>query len=276
MTTTRPRTAFWLLLLLCSSCASAQKADGDSPESYSATEGEAREVPAPAPKSVPVPAPVPTPAPKATPKPARPTPAPSPKATPKHSNLPPLLEELEAKYSHAATLSAEFTQVNEMAAMKQKKTSQGVLQAKRPGKMRWETQEPDPNLLVSDGQTFWFYTPPFEKGEHGQVIERRSSEVQSKLAHALLSGSFSMASDMKIEQKSPSEFVLLPKAGTAGTVERAEITVNLDKKLIEKVTLEHKGGNRSEISLRSIELGKTLGDDLFRFVPPPNTDHVDP
>ena len=65
-------------------------------------------------------------------------------------------------------------------------------------------------------------------------------------------------------------------AAATGTIERAEIAINLDKKVIEKVTLEHKGGNRSEISLHSIELGKSLGDELFKFTAPPNTDRVDP
>jgi outer membrane lipoprotein carrier protein len=191
------------------------------------------------------------------------------------AKLPAILQEVEAKYTKAGTLQAEFSQVNEVAALKTKKTSTGVIMVKRPDKLRWETHKPDMNVLVSDGRHFWFYTPPFDEGEHGQVIERRSSEVNSRLANALLSGAFSVTKDMKIRQESPSKFLLIPKPGTAGTVNRAEIEVNPDKKVIEKVTLEHKGGNRSEITLSKIELGKPLGDEVFAFTPPPNTDKVE-
>ena len=191
------------------------------------------------------------------------------------SNLPPILQEVEKKDAQAATLEAEFTQVNDVAALKTKKTSSGFIMVKRPNKLRWETRKPDMNLLVSDGRRFWFYTPPFDEGEHGQVIERRSSEVNSRLANALLSGSFSVAHDMKISQESSSKFLLIPKPGAAGTVIRAEIEVNPDQKLIQKVVLEHKGGNRSEITLSKIELGKTIGDEAFVFVPPANTDKVE-
>ncbi|MCM2323798.1 MAG: outer membrane lipoprotein chaperone LolA [Oligoflexia bacterium] len=193
---------------------------------------------------------------------------------PKGRQLPVLLREIEDKYTEAKTIAARFTQVNESAALQQKKTSSGIIFVKRPGKVRWETLAPDKNLLVSDGRKFWFYTPPFDEGESGQVIERKSADVKSKLAHALLSGSFSVARDLRIKQLGPSEFSLLPKRGTAGTVSEARIQVDPDKKLIEKVTLSHRDGNRSEISLSQIELGKALGDELFVFEAPPNTDRV--
>lgn len=196
--------------------------------------------------------------------------------TKKKAALPPLLTEVEQKYADAKTMIAEFSQVNEIAALKQKKSSTGVIAVKRPDKLRWETVKPDPNLLVSDGKRFWLYTPPFDEGERGQLIERRSSEIQSRLASALLAGKFSVARDMRIRKKSSSRYDLIPKPGSAGTVVRAEIEVNPEKKLIEKVVLQHKGGNRSEITLTGIRLGEELADDMFVFVAPPDTDRVEP
>lgn len=207
---------------------------------------------------------------------AAPVPAAAPKPVTKAlKELPQVLQDLEVKYIRAVTLQADFTQINEIAALKTKKTSSGVLMVKRPNKLRWETLKPDLNLLVSDGRHFWFYTPPFDEGEHGQVIEKKSSEINSKLANALISGSFSAAGDMKIRQESPSTFLLVPKAGTAGTVSRAEIEIDPAEGVIRKVTLEHKGGNRSEITLSKIELGKKIGDDAFVFDAPPGTDKVE-
>ena len=189
--------------------------------------------------------------------------------------LPAELVAVEAKYTKAGTLRADFTQINEIAALKQKKTSSGILSIKRPSKIRWEEQAPEHTLLVSDGRTLWYYTPPFEAGERGQVIERKAQEAQSRLANALLSGAFSKATkDMKIETTSPTEFTLIPRKGSAGTVIKAILTLNADAKLIEKVVLEHKEGNRSEITLSKIELGKELPDAEFRFTAPPNTDRI--
>ncbi len=195
-------------------------------------------------------------------------------ASKKATALPEILQEIEKKYADAGTLAAKFTQVTESATLKSKKKETGMIMAKRPDKVRWETVSPDANLLISDGKRFWFYTPPFEEGERGQVIERKASEVQSRVANALLSGSFSSVGKVQPKGKSGSEFTLTFRPGTAGTVQKAEIHVNPEKKLIEKVVLEHRGGNRAEISLTDIELGRKIPDEGFRFVAPPNTDKV--
>ena len=194
----------------------------------------------------------------------------------KGPKLPQLLEDVEAKYTAAKTLRADFSQKNDSAIMQRTTVSSGILLAKRPGKVRWETTQPDRNVLVSDGRRFWFYRPPMFDDERGQVIVSKSSTTVPPLANALLSGSFSMAREMKIDQKSPSRFALIPtRKGSAGTVVRAEIEIKLPEKIIEKVVLEHAGGNRSEIKLSGILLGEEIEDTTFIFVAPPNTDEED-
>lgn len=190
--------------------------------------------------------------------------------------LPPLLKEVETLYSKSATLSANFQQTTDSITLAKKKKSFGKIFFKRPSKVRWETQKPDASLFISNGQQSWFYTPPFEEGEKGQVIEKKSSEVQSQLASALLAGSFSVAKQMKIQKKTESQFVLIPKSGTAGTVTKATLDIDPTQKLIKKVTLDHKGGNQTEITLDQIQLAIPLSDDLFNFKIPPNTEKVDP
>ncbi len=194
---------------------------------------------------------------------------------PNFLKLPTLLQEVEDLYAKSATLSADFSQINDNHSLGQQKKSTGKIFVKRPSKIRWETAQPDVSLFISDGVHSWFYTPPFEQDDRGQLIQRKTSKIQSQLTHALLSGSFSMARQMKIVQKSASTFLLIPKKDSAGSVREATIVVNPDQKWIQKVTLEHEGGNRSEITLTHIQLATPLRDDLFTFHAPPNTDQVD-
>ena len=199
--------------------------------------------------------------------------APTPKKT---QNLPALLAEVEAAYSKGSTYRASFEQKEFVAAMNRVKKTHGTIEVKRPDKLRWETVNPDANLLVSDGKKFWFYTPPFDEGERGQLIEKKASQVNSRLAQHLISGSFSMAKDMKIETIDATHFRLVPRKGAAGSVKYAEITVDPVRKEISQVKLEHRGSNRSDISLTQIEIGHDLPDSHFQFVAPANTDRVDP
>jgi outer membrane lipoprotein carrier protein len=191
-------------------------------------------------------------------------------------SLPPLLEKIEEKYKVAKTIVAEFNQINELAALKQKKPSSGKITVKRPNKVKWETLKPDVNLLVSDGKKIWNYTPPFDEDERGQVIEMKTKNFKSSLAAALLAGSFSVAKDMKIQKlEKDSDYSLLPKKGTAGSIKEALIKIDTDKLYIVQVVLVHKEGNRTEINLSNIELGKEIDDKIFEFEVPPNTDRVD-
>ncbi len=190
------------------------------------------------------------------------------------SKLPDVLKKIELRYSTGKTLSAKFDQLVSSSATQSQKKESGVVYFQRPNQMRWETEKPDINLLVSDGKTFWFYTPPFFSGEKGQVVIQNAKSVRSKLAERLLSGSFSTLKDVTIDLIGPRTFRLTPKAGTAGTVKSATLQLDSKDQTIEKVTLEHEGGNRAEITLSQIEVGKKLDSKLFQFKAPPQTDII--
>ena len=117
------------------------------------------------------------------------------------NKLPDILNKVEAKYKSSKTLMAKFNQLNQSSTLGVTKENKGDIWVKRPNLMRWQTYKPDANLLVSNGKKFWFYTPPFDEEEPGQVIIKKSSEAHSKLASALMSGSFSLVKDAKLKRK---------------------------------------------------------------------------
>jgi outer membrane lipoprotein carrier protein len=188
--------------------------------------------------------------------------------------LPPLLEKVQSEYQKAAGLEAKFEQFTDVKATKQKKKAEGKIWIKRPNKLRWETINPDPNILVSDGKTFWFYTPPFEQGERGQVIIKKTAQVQTQFLNALLSGTFDFGKQTTIDTESKNVFLLKPKAGTAGDVLTAEITISETTNKIERVLLTHVSGNTTEIKLQEVKLTSSLDDKMFHFVPDRNTDKI--
>jgi outer membrane lipoprotein carrier protein len=203
----------------------------------------------------------------------------SPQASPQaskpksNSQVPELLREVEENYTKAGTLFAEFKQLTESAATGTKKPSEGRIAIKRPDKVRWETTSPDPNLLVSNGKKAWYYTAPFDETEHGQVTEYPASRIKSKLADAILSGEFS-GKDLKIKTIDVTHFSIIPKKGTAANVKEAKVKVDPIQKTIVQVEILYDDGNHAQIDLSNIKLGEKLGDDVFVFQAPPNTDHI--
>ena len=191
------------------------------------------------------------------------------------NGMPILLEEVQKEYQKSAGIEAEFDQLTLVKSTKSEKKAQGKIWIKHPNKLRWETISPDQNILVSDGKYFWFYTPPFEKGERGQVIIKKSAQIQTQFLNALLSGSFDFTkTKTQIEIKSPNVFLLKPSVNTAGDVKTAEVTINQITKKIEKVVLVHLSGNETSIQLKQIKLVSKLADSLFQFVPDRNTEQI--
>jgi outer membrane lipoprotein carrier protein len=188
--------------------------------------------------------------------------------------LPALLTKVQAEYKKSGGVEAEFDQTIEVKSTRQTKKAKGKIWIKRPNKLRWETVTPDPNILVSDGKTFWFYTPPFEKGERGQVIIKKTAQVQTRFLNALLSGSFDFGKQTAVEEKSANSFILKPKSGTAGDVQTAEVVVNEQSHKIQQVILTHTSGNRTDIKLQEIKLQGKLDDKMFQFSPDKNTDRI--
>lgn len=190
------------------------------------------------------------------------------------SPLPEPLVRVQEAYLKKGGVVAFFDQLTLVKSTRQTKKSQGKIWIKRPNQLRWETLEPDANILVSDGKTFWFYTPPFEKGERGQVIIKKSKQVQTQFLNGLLSGSFDFGSETEVKELGAGRFIIKPKAGTAGDVETAEIGISKRESKIQEVVLIHTTGNRTEIKLKDIELQSNLDSKLFRFVPDRNTDRI--
>lgn len=190
------------------------------------------------------------------------------------AEVPEALQKVEARYKEAGSLQALFEQEEVSKALGDTKKSQGKIAWKAPDRLRWETETPDPNLLVSDGKTMWFYTPPFDESEKGQVIIRKASQMKNRIIDALLAGRFSSAvkQGLKIEALPENTFKLLPRKGTVGTLKLAQVKIEPEKHQIILVSLEYRDGNRSSISLTSIELGKAIPTESFTFKVPPRTD----
>ncbi|MEW6056221.1 MAG: outer membrane lipoprotein carrier protein LolA [Bdellovibrionota bacterium] len=183
------------------------------------------------------------------------------------------LKKMYAKYKTAKTLTAEFHQVQRNLALGTEKKSSGRLFIKSPDMFRWQTVDPEPSILVSNGKKVWYYTPPFRKEEKGQVLVRRTAETQSKLAIDVLSGQSKLEKNFNIESLEPRKYRLVPLKPTAD-IEHIELHLESPTDLVYKLILFTKTGNQTELTLKGTTLGPRLPDTMFNFTPPPNTEEV--
>jgi outer membrane lipoprotein-sorting protein len=95
----------------------------------------------------------------------------------------PIVQQLEARYHGAHTLKAVFLERYSEGPTVDRVES-GTAYFSRPGRMRWEYEEPEQKLFLSDGKTVWFYVPADHTVTRAPVKE--SSDWRTPLA--LLTG----------------------------------------------------------------------------------------
>jgi outer membrane lipoprotein carrier protein len=72
-------------------------------------------------------------------------------------------QELSERLSMSAGFSADFTQVVTSPEGDVVMEGEGTVEIARPSLFRWTTTLPDENVLVSDGQSIWYYSPFIEQ-----------------------------------------------------------------------------------------------------------------
>ena len=68
--------------------------------------------------------------------------------------------------TQAQTITGSFSQLSLDGSGVNLQETTGKMALKRPGLMRWHTDPPLEQLLVSNGQKVWLYDPDLDAGDH--------------------------------------------------------------------------------------------------------------
>ncbi len=182
---------------------------------------------------------------------------------------------VDQRYDHMRTLEARFTETYSGAGIN--RTESGTLRMKKPGRMRWDYDQPRPKLFLTDGHTAWFYVPGEKQIRRTPV--KQLDDLRSPLRYLLgktklekeLDG-LSLAPDQK--PLNPSDVVLrgIPK-GMGDRIEQTLLEVTPDG-LISRIVIEERDGSVTEFRFLQQKENVEIPDAQFRFVPPPGTEVV--
>ncbi len=168
------------------------------------------------------------------------------------------------------SFTANFQQMILDAAGTRLQESQGRFALKRPGMFRWQTEEPFPQLLVSDGQTLWLYDQDLE-----QVTRKPLDLRLSNTPVLLLTGDVATLNNSFIIEGPDSGdtglYKLIPRD------EQAQFTVMrilFDQKVPQEMQLEDSLGQRTSLVFRDWTLNAALMDTDFSFTPPSGVDLI--
>ena len=93
-----------------------------------------------------------------------------------------LLKGVEAHYNRTKTMQVLFHE-DYTPAGRPRRSESGTLFLRKPGKMRWDYDQPKGKLFVSDGKFLWLYTPADNRAEKMKLKE--SDDLRAPLAFLL-------------------------------------------------------------------------------------------
>src|SRR5580658_6492837 len=92
-----------------------------------------------------------------------------------------LADKVDQRYDHMQSLQARFTETYTGAGIS--RTESGTLLLKKPGRMRWDYDQPRPKMFLTDGQTAWFYVPGERQARRTPV--KQLDDLRSPLRYLL-------------------------------------------------------------------------------------------
>ena len=98
------------------------------------------------------------------------------------SSLDTLLKGVENRYNKAKTLEVLFHE-DYTPAGRPRRSESGTLRLRKPGRMRWDYDQPKGKLFISDGKYLWLYTPEENKAEKMKL--QASDDMRVPLAFLL-------------------------------------------------------------------------------------------
>ena len=189
------------------------------------------------------------------------------------SGIDTILTGLEARYAGKG-FKAVFFQESMLKAMQISDTAQGRLTVRRPGKMRWEYTTPDPQTIITDGDTMWIYRPA-----DNQVMVGKAPEFFSGGKGAgFLSDIRQIRKSFTVELKSAEnpDYHRLKLVPLNPTPELAMILLSVGKTSfqVDQVVTTNAYGDETRIVLSDYEFNLNPDDALFRFETPEGVDVV--
>jgi outer membrane lipoprotein carrier protein len=187
-----------------------------------------------------------------------------------------IAQAVDQRYNHLHTLEAQFTEIYRGAGMD--RTETGLLQLKKPGKMRWEYRSPREKVFLSDGKDAWFYVPGDKQVRKSPA--KKLDDLRSPLGFLLgktrlekeLHG-LSLAQD--VPPATAGNLVLrgVPQA-LADRVSQVLLEVAPDGK-IARIVIEEVDGSATEYRFADQKEDVAVADSIFHFVPPAGVEVID-
>lgn len=182
---------------------------------------------------------------------------------------------VDRRYNHLNTMKAHFQESYNGAGMTRNES--GELWLQKPGKMRWQYEQPSPKLFIVDGKNAYFYVPSERQARRmpAKKLDDFRSPIRYLLGHTKLQGEFDKLEIASDAPKQSGDVVLsgVPK-GMGERVQRVLLEITPDSQ-ISRIRVEELDGSITEFQFSELQENIAVKADLFHFSPPAGVEIVE-
>lgn len=190
-----------------------------------------------------------------------------------------LVKKIQSFYEGVNSYSAVFTQKAVKRMVNRTFSNHGTVWFKKPGKMRWEYQKPENQLIVINGEEIWFYKPQANEATLAKTksVFNENTPVMFLAGVGNISDSFNYKLS-KLGGVDEAKFAVLkltPKEeGSQYT--RIMLVIERTTGRIAEVRLYDYLENENSIVFEEVKINIEIDEAQFKFTPPPGTRLITP
>jgi outer membrane lipoprotein carrier protein len=179
---------------------------------------------------------------------------------------------LQKKYDAVRDFTADFVQESEGGLLRKKLTERGVVQVKKPGKMRWDYKAPEPKVFVSDGRRIYLHVP----ADNQVIISPVPEQDQATTAVLFLVGKGNLARDFTVSyvEGGTADTYVLKLQPRLPERDYDWLQVEVDRRTLQIRSLSAADvqGGRSTFRFTNFKENAGLSDKTFEFKIPRGAD----
>ena len=157
-----------------------------------------------------------------------------------------MIQRLQKRYETAGDYRAKFTQKYTYAATGRERTSTGELLVKKPGRMRWNYEGPEPQMYLASEGTLWVYEPEAKQAYRQDLkVSQLPAAVSFLMGKGKLSDEFeiSLAKELPYGDPQDHRLALKPKKPQS-TYKAIYLVVDPKTYLVRQSVLDKYAGGR--------------------------------
>ena len=186
-----------------------------------------------------------------------------------------LAQKLQARYEETKTMTADFKQSTSVPMSTRKRLGAGKLVISKPGRIRWDYEAPERQVLISDGKNVSMYVANSAQ----MMVQPVSQYINSDVTYAFFVGTGNISRDFKVLPPERQEEVglkaikLVPKTAHP-QVDYLHVWID-ENFMVRRLEIVDHFGSITDLAFSNISRNKPVLPEVFIFSPPLGTEIIE-